>query len=62
MNELMFVRVLCGGSGADALEASCSIIQRRCLILFSAPIYWKDFFIIIYNDFNVQTRTTRFIF
>lgn len=62
MNGLMFVRILCGGSGADALKASRSIIQWRCLILFSVPIYWKGFFIIIYNDFNVQTRTTRFIF
>lgn len=39
MNDLMFVRILCGESGADALKASRSIIQRRCLILFSAPIY-----------------------
>lgn len=34
MNGLMFVRILCGERGADALKASRGIIQWRCLVVF----------------------------
>lgn len=48
MNGLMFMRILCGESGTDALKPSRSIIQWRGLILFSVPIYWNVFFKLLY--------------